>query len=316
MNTRLTRLVGRRAFFGLAVVSITSCVRAIDPVVSPSLKLRIDAHLAKAEKTCQDSANKVIAEIDSFFRRCSQSVPAFINDATGWYSYGYCIADLAPYTSHTRLRNYLNARFRNYFFSAESLAAFLNQQLKNFQADIEEAENILLRDVAADIDGLAPAQPGATSESILRSKYQTILAKAEKEVKISHATSTAVFFNSIALGAIIVQVMKRVAAALAARTGSKGLAAVGVAGGPLGIICTAVLEYLLMWAWDWWTDPKGKMAVRLKEQFNGIRSMIIDGVDGQRGLKAELQALLDARKTVRGQMVNDAVRETLTSSKK
>ena len=110
--------------------------------------------------------------------------------------------------------------------------------------------------------------------------------------------------------------MSRVAASLATRTGSKGIGAVGVVGGPLGIACTMLLEYLLTWAWDWWTNPRGKMAGKLIEQFNGIRSMIIDGVDGQRGLKAELESLLAARKAVRGRIVIEAVQETLSRAKR
>ena len=316
MNILRTSLASRRSFFGLVGASIASCIRANDAVIPPSIRQRIDTHLAKAEKACQDSASKVIARVDLFFRRCSQSVPAFINAATGWYSYGYCIADLTPFTSHTRLRNYLDRRFRNHFFSEQSLAVFLNQQVKNFQADIEEAENILLRDIAADIESLVPAQAGTTSESVLRSMYRKVLAQAEADVKINHLTTTIVAIDSVVLSQIIILIMSRVAASLATRTGSKGIGAVGVVGGPLGIACTMLLEYLLTWAWDWWTNPRGKMAGKLIEQFNGIRSMIIDGVDGQRGLKAELESLLAARKAVRGRIVIEAVQETLSRAKR
>lgn len=311
MNSSIGIQTNRRGFLGALVAIMAGARLARAGEISPSLQRRIDSHLEAASLACQKSADRAIAAVNTYFRECNDSVMKFVDDASGWYSYGYAIADLAPFTNRDKLRGYLESRFEHYFFTGDTLSQFLTGLAKTIESDIEEAENILQRDVSVDIENLVTARPGTTCRALLRASFDKVISRAEADVRKEHETSTAIFFASSKLNHVILAVVGRVLFGmirkLAARAGSKGLVAAGASGGFIGLACTVLIDMILSWVWDWWTDPKGKLAQQLVDQFEEIRSMIVDGVDDQPGLKAELATLLAARVKLRGKAINEAV---------
>ena len=305
----------RRGFLGALVAMMAGSRLARAGEISPSLQRRIDSHLEAASIACQQSADRAIAAVDTYFGECNDAVMKFVNDASGWYSYGYAIADLAPFTNRDKLRSYLESRFEHYFFTGDTLSEFLTGLAKTIESDIEEAENILLRDVSVDIENLVTERPGTTCRSLLRASFDKALSSTEADVLRGHVSGTATAVATLKLSEVIVVIVGRVLVGvigkLATRAGSKGILAAGAGGGLVGLACTFLIDLLLTWVWDWWTDPKGKLAQQLVDQFEEIRSLIVDGVDDQPGLKAELAALLASRSKVRGKAINDAVATTI-----
>lgn len=300
MNQVVDAVSSRRGFWGSF---LGMAAAGVSRGSVPALGAKVEGHLAKADKSCREAADRAIGSVGLFFANCENGIPGFVDDASGWYSYGYAIRDLMPFTSRARLRGYLERSFEARFFSVESLRKFLESVALRFQGEIEAAENILFRDVAPEIDSLAPVGAKATSPALLRASFNAILARTEATVSRDHATATVQAAAGYKLSELVVQIAGRVlssvVAKLAARTGSKGIVAVGAGGGILGMACALMLDALINWLWDWWTDPRGKLSAQLRDQFREIRSLVIGGVDGEPGLRAELSTLLDARAEAR-----------------
>jgi hypothetical protein len=117
---------------------------------------------------------------------------------------------------------------------------------------------------------------------------------------------------TLALVAGITQrVLRKVAVSL---TRSAGLYLVGAAVAPetfgASIVAAIVIDCLIGWIWNWLADPRGNLIIELNRQLASIEAVLLNGTDGQDGLKSEMQKYARERRRVRDEAVHNLINES------
>ena len=83
----------RRGFLGALVAMMAGSRLARAGEISPSLQRRIDSHLEAASIACQQSADRAIAAVDTYFGECNDAVMKFGGSISAEHGVGSLKAD-------------------------------------------------------------------------------------------------------------------------------------------------------------------------------------------------------------------------------
>ena len=254
---------------------------------SPTLTRMLEKHVSLALGEVDQAARTAVEPVADLFKKARGNTRAFAGDSMGLYGKYCALADLIPWTSQARLRQHLETSFATHFFKPEDLSKAIETASERFGGELESIESRMIVRLRAEIESLPDSRrPDAVTPAHLGERMRLELEKARGKVLGANAEHGAVLAGgtvaSGVAGPVLVAAMESAIAAVLARTaGPTAAATTGTGmGGPLGFVKFLAVEMLVEWVWDWWTDPRGRLATQLDDRLKSMEKAIIEG-DGQ-----------------------------------
>jgi hypothetical protein len=66
-------------------------------------------------------------------------------------------------------------------------------------------------------------------------------------------------------------------------------------------VVAVIIDQVISWVWDWWSDPKGKMSEQLRQKLDEMQAAVMNGESQHPGLRESLQQLAKNRSKIRRQ---------------
>jgi len=253
----------------------------------PTLTRMLEKHVSQALGEVDQAARTAVEPVAELFKKARGNTRAFAGDSMGFYGKYCALADLIPWTSHARLRQHLEERFGAHFFKPEDLGKAIETAAERFGGELESIESRMIVRLRAEMESLPDSgRPDAVTLARLGERLRFEIEKARAQVLGANAEHGAVLAGgtvvSSVAGPVLVAAMESAIAAVLARTaGPTAAATTGTGlGGPLGFVTFLAVEMLVEWVWDWWTDPRGRLANQLDDRLKSMEKAIIEG-DGQ-----------------------------------
>lgn len=273
----------------------------------PSAVTNSEPYLAAATGTIEAAIEPSIVPLQDFFKKAQSGVPQFTDSARGWISTGKLAWDALPFTANNRHKDYLRNEFERHVFRAGELQSTIESCLNRFGKAIESAESEMLVGLNADSPNF-PGRPKKQLDQVALSREcQAIISRSETA---THEAVVEGVSRTIVAG-ITQRVLAQVAVSLAR---SLGVYWIGALAAPetLGasIVAAIVLDCLIGWIWDWYADPRGNLNREIKQQLVSIEAVLLDGINGQGGLKSEMLKYAKERQSVREEAVRNLLQES------
>lgn len=100
------------------------------------------------------------------------------------------------------------------------------------------------------------------------------------------------------------EVLTRVAVRFAI---SAGILGPGAAAAPetfgISLAVSLIVDAVVSWIWDWWADPRGKLAHELDNRLDELNRLLVDGSNDVKGLRSQLRDFARERAVLRRQVV-------------
>lgn len=261
-----------------------------------ALNRLVEQQVAVAIGEVGQAAQKAVEPVADLFRKARGNSRAFAEDSMGFYGKYCALMDLVPWTSQARLREHLASSFAGHFFKPEELAKAIENAAERFGGELEAIESRLIVRLRADMESLpSAARPDAVTITRLGERLKVEMDKARVKVLGANAEQGAVWAGgalaSSVAGPVLVAAMESAIAAVLARTaGPAAAATTGTSlGGPLGFVTFMAVEMLVEWVWDWWTDPRGRLASQMDGRLNAMEKAITEGDDKGPGMRQTLE---------------------------
>ncbi len=247
-------------------------------------------HLEKARKECEQARQECIRGLVHFFQECKQNSRAFAEHALGWGSKRRFIQDLLPWGKRDRLEEHICQLFGEYFFTPEYLQKVIDQQLKLYAQQVQDAENKMLVALQADIAEWAEVYPISGWEpNRLQQEFHRVLIAVYKE----HNKELKIDLDEISGGIVASEIIMLIIRQVGVRLGllsARGLS--GVASLGIGLVVGIVVDYILHLIYD----TAGQLAEEVNKQLDEMCRQLIDGYrdsqDPSQSVKG-LRALLE-----------------------
>ena len=296
-----TTLVRRTFLTGIVATASIPFTRSY--FQRPDVKTRFNPHLTAAAESIEAAIEPSIAALREFFQKARSGVPRFTDSARGWISTGKLAWDALPFTSNTRHKDYLRKEFERHIFRASELQSAIQRCLNRFQQAIVSAESQMLVSLNADSPDLPGSRPKKQFDrSALERECQAIIRRSQAATQGAVVDGIAQLFVAEITRRVLTQVV-------ASLSKSAGLYLVGVAAAPetLGasFVAAFVIDCLVGWIWNWYADPRGNLIKELNRQLDAIETVLLDGTDGQNGLKSEMHEYARERRRVREEAVHN-----------
>ena len=264
-------------------------------------------HLIIAAVTIEAAIEPSIVPLQELFKKAQSGVPRFTDSARGWISTGKLAWDALPFTANTRHKEYLRNEFEWHVFRATDLQSTIEKCLNRFEQAIVSAESEMLVGLNADSPDFPGCPKKQLDQSTLEHECKTIISRSQSATQSAVVDGVA---QTIVAG-ITQRVLSQVAALLARTLGIYSIGA-AVAPETLGasIVAAIVIDALIGWIWDWYADPRGNLIHELNRQIASIEAVLLDGTDGQGGLKSEMLNYAKERQSVREEAVRNLLNKT------
>jgi len=267
-----------------------------------ALNRLVEKQVALAAGEVGEAARRAVEPVADLFRKARGNTRAFADDSMSLYGKYCALMDLVPWTSKARLKDHLAASFAGHFFKPEDLAKAIETAAERFGGELESIESRLIVRLRADMESLPPAaRPDAVTITRLGDRLKAEMEKARVKALGANAEHGAVLAGgmvaSSVAGPVLVAAMESAIAAVLARTaGPAAAATTGTSlGGPLGFVAFLAVEMLVEWVWDWWTDPRGRLASQMDERLKAMEQAITEGDDKGPGMRQTLEKAGKAR---------------------
>lgn len=268
----------------------------------------VDAHLEESIQTTIGNIQTRIGDIEAFFDKASAGVPAFSEQMMSWGSKCKLIKDKAQFWKKEEThKRFVEEQFAQLVFEADSLETTIRTAVEDFVSrDGEEVNNLFLTKVREDfpiklIDSeMDPDRFQSETQKSIDQNFSSSARKVYGEVG-----GDAVKFVGVSIASTIAaQVLVRVATSIATKMGlSAGILGAGAAASPwtLGaaLVAAIVIDVVLGWAINYFTDPKGDLTETIRTELTNLKTLIIEGDPATEseeavvGLRQELQTIAD-----------------------
>jgi hypothetical protein len=267
----------------------------------PDLKAIAAPHLDSAKTKSEDVIENHLIPIHRFFNESKKNTPEFAAIALGWGSKWKLIKDNIPFTQGGQHEIYIRNQFEQTVFSVKALESVVSLAVSEYLADINSIESQMLVALRADLAGIPGESPIAKlDESQLQAKFdeaiQNAIASASGQLKADVGTQLV----SIIVGEVLTQVAIRLGASATILTTGAGSAWMTLG---IGFVVGVIVDQVIAWVWDWWADPKGKLAGKIDVKLDEMCKLICEGEsNGEQkvaGLRQRFQTLALERASVR-----------------
>ncbi len=268
--------------------------------------------IAAAVKANHEAADRCIRRLDDMFAKHREGVKPFVEDLTTWGTRLRVMRRMPSDWWYKRKTadEFIKAKFEEHLFSQASLEDGIQNALGEFRKDIEANNNQLLTSVNAAVSrSNLPDTPRIETGDFARSVTESLQKFATDSAKdsITNLVITEIASNVGAAAAtkLTVEIAARVAAAVAATAATEGGATAGGAalggggGSTVGPVGTAVgfgVGLVVGVGVDWWMSSrfKEKLTKQLNTMIDETEKSVIEGRDGQPGLRVSLDKACEA----------------------
>lgn len=258
-------------------------------------------HLQWARRECDRIIQDHIEVIDRFFANAMVNARPFADEALSWSGKWPLIVDHVPFTEGGRQQRFIRARFEEYFFKPAQLEQVVRQAVAEYLKHMDSIEGQMLVRIRADAADFPSAFLIArTRESDLKVTYDQALVRAMDATGGELRADIATQVVSVITSEVLTQVAVRlgVSAGIIGTGAASSWATFGI-----GLAVGLIVDQVVSWVWDWYADPKGDLAVELKQKLYEIHRLIVYGSNDVKGLRNHLRAFADARAEMRSQAV-------------
>jgi hypothetical protein len=253
-----------------------------------------------------------LVPLDRFFSDLKTRTPKFAGTMLGWGSKWRFVADKVPFTRGGRHEEFLRKNFNEQLFRSEDLTRLIEQVAQGYADALMSTENQMLVRMRADVGDLPTADlPGFADPKTLQLAYDEALDQVVARLGPEVRADVALFMVSLVAQEVVTQVAVR----LGVSAGVLGTgAATSWATFGIGLVVCVIVDQIICWAWDRWTDPKGQLAAEMNTKFDELHRLLVDGEPKHPGLRARFQELALERGKVRRQAVASLFDDRPTSS--
>lgn len=301
-NTNRRVLIGKLLVFsGGAILGVSlnrSCVHRRQALEEASA--RAHKHLQESARQGQAAVETRLNDLRHFFAGAKAGAPRFAEEVLGLNSKWRLVKDKALFwRNRDKHREFIEWKFGQYVLKAEDLTKTIHRCVEDFVArDSAEISNQLLTKIREDASIAIPRSLQKESRfeaATLKSIERNFVEVAQVEYK-DLGIQTASFAASTVAGTIAGQVLVRVAISIATKLGvSAGVLGTGAGAAAftfgVSLIAAIVVDLLIGWAVDFFTDPKGDITRSLTAQLSSLETLIIDGDEKTVGLRMELERI-------------------------
>jgi hypothetical protein len=250
-------------------------------------------HLSKAEQECERVIDEHLKTLDGFFTESKKNTRGFAQDALGWGSKRRLIQDAIPFGNQDKHKEFLRNKFEERIFQSAQLEDAVKQVVKSYLAHVRSIESKMLVDLRTDAGDFPSAYLlTQLDDKRLQEKYDLALAKVQEDIASGIVT--------IITGEVLTQVAIR----LGVRAGIVG---VGVASGTvtfgIGLVVGLIVDQIVTFIWDWYSDPKGDLAVEINKKLDEMNRLLVDGSTDVKGLRERLREFAHERSATRSKAV-------------
>ncbi|HOI55576.1 MAG TPA: hypothetical protein PLP01_10035 [Phycisphaerae bacterium] len=230
-----------------------------------------------ADAKTRELTNQLVGRIETFFDGRKEGARAFAEAALGWGSKWELIK------SREGHREFIAARFSEYIFRQDELAALLETASSEYAQGLRAVENELLVQVRADLKDLpAHILPAFANDQVLTSRFEQIVATVAADVARDLQVDVGREITSFAVGEIVAVVVTKTLTAVATRLGISGAilgtgAASSWATFGAGIVVGIAVDFLLDWIIGWFHDPVGDIAGKVTTSLDDVKRSITIG---------------------------------------
>jgi hypothetical protein len=308
---RVRRVPRRAMMIGLACggaavgVGGLAAVRRIFPYFAFDEQVRVTRararpHIEKADADSQAGIDASLVPLQAFFDDAKGHAEAFAGDVLGWYSKYKLIRG-----QHEK---FLAETFRKHFFGTDELKQAMTSAVEAYVADLEAIDNRMLVDIRLDVADLpAGATLGEMPIPDLQRRYQSVCGR----IAGITGADAAVDVGRLAADMIVTSVVTMMAARLGT---SAAVLGAGAASGwwtfGIGLVVGVIVDQIIGAVWSWTYDPHGKLVAMMETKLDEVRNLVLDGADGQPGLREELRRYADKRAIVRREAVLELLADT------
>jgi len=275
---------------------------------------KVAGHLVRSDQTTAGNIETRVADIRSFFDKASAGVPAFAGEMLSWGSKWKLIKDnVLFWRDETEHKTFIEKQFAKHVFKAKGLEITIRKAVEDFiSRDGEAVNNQFLADVRVDLpfDLLGSALEPERFQREARKSIEQNFATTAKKVYGEAGDDTVKFVGVSIASTIAGKVLVRVAASIATKMGlSAGILAVGAAGSVwtagVTLLAAVILDIVLGWAMNHFTDPEGDLAETIRTELTNLETLIIRGAPATEteeavvGVQEELETVADLQSVSR-----------------
>lgn len=249
-----------------------------------------------------------LVPLNRFFADLKKRTSTFAATMLGLGSKWRYVADKVPFTRGDRHDEFLRKNFNEQLFRSEDLTKLIEQVVQGYSDALIGTENQMLVRMRADVSDLPLTDlPGFADPETLKLAYeealQEVVAKLGPEVR----ADVTLFMVSFVAQEVVTQVAVRlgVSAGVLGTGAATSWATLGI-----GLVVCVIVDQIISWAWDRWTDPKGQLAGEMNARFDELQRLLVNGDTKSPGLKIRFQELALARGNVRRQAVASLFEES------
>lgn len=253
-----------------------------------------------------------LVPLNRFFADLKTRTPEFAATMLGWGSKWRFVADKVPFTRGDRHDEFLRKNFNEQLFRSEDLTKLIEQVAQGYADALASTENQMLVRMRADVSDLPVADlPGFADPKSLKLAYEGALNQVVAKLGPEVRADVTLFMVSLVAQEVVTQVAVR----LGVSAGVLGTgAATSWATFGIGLVVCVIVDQIISWAWDRWTDPKGQLAREMNAKFDELQKLLVDGDAKTRGLRTRFRDLALARGKVRRQAVASLFEDTSPAS--
>ncbi len=238
---------------------------------------RIQPRLKTADVKTRELTNQLIHRIESFFDGRKDGAKDFAQASLGWKSKWELIK------SREGHRAFIEARFSEYIFTQDELAALLKQASDEYAMGLRAVQNELLVQVRADCEDLpVEALPDFANEDRLSSRFTDIVVAVAADIASDLQVDVGREITSFTVGEAVAVVVTKTLTSMATRLGvSAAIMTTGAAASAAtlgaGIVIAIGVDFLLDWIIGWFHDPAGDIADKVAASLGDVKLTITTG---------------------------------------
>lgn len=252
-----------------------------------------------ADQESQQKISEQIKPLDDFFADVKTRTPRFAEEVLGWKSKWKFVVDKVPFTKGGRHAEFLRQAFEKHLFASADLTRATGQVSQGYSDVLAAIENQMLMRIRADLQDLPPAcLPAFANQTRLETAFQAAVAQTMEHVGKEVQADVGTLLVSVVTEEVLTGVAIRLgvsAGVLGAGVGSSW-ATLGV-----GVVVSLIVDQIISWVWDWWTDPRGTLVDDLNAKLDQLHRLLVEGDEKTPGLRSGLEEFARQRATVRRQ---------------
>lgn len=272
--------------------------KSAGPDQNQNRRIQIERHLAECDRQVESLLHEQLQDVRECFAAARQRVPRFSEAALGFRSKWVLLADWMPglKVSH---QDYLQQLFASQVLSGADLDRLVQHLFQSTTKEIDGLEAELLVTLTADVEhsSVHPTVPAFEPESLRLSRLVTEL---HQQVTTDLKADIGRELASYAAGEVVTAGMGRLGV-------SAGLLGAGAGSSwttfGLGLGVGLIIDEILSRIWDWWADPVGQLTTTIDAELKQVESDLLEGRDGQPGLRSALEQLARQRSDHRRQVI-------------